>query len=316
MFAWFQLFRIPNIFTLAADVVMVWFLLHAFLPDAVLAKIFPTFCLAGVGSAFLYLAGMALNDVHDVQEDALLRPERPIPSGKISRKTAAWVGGVMLGLGVACYVPTFWISGSFGWTFGLAVLLAICVLAYNTPLKDTFFGPITMGVCRGLNILTLLSFLPLEWLAQSPVWIVPLAICVYIAGVTFFARGETEAGMPQTALATVLPVVVMALGIGLLWNYVTWMCQWNPQSVVALLAAQPWRWSVLIGLLVAWLFVRGLTAAMNGPLAVRKMMKPAIFTLFILDAALAFSVAGLPAALIILALMLPAVVLGTWIAST
>ena len=38
--------------------------------------------------ACLYTAGMALNDVIDAPIDAMERPNRPIPSGRISRRAA------------------------------------------------------------------------------------------------------------------------------------------------------------------------------------------------------------------------------------
>ena len=44
----------------------------------------------------LYLAGMALNDLADREEDARERPERPIPSGAVSPRAAALIGGSLL----------------------------------------------------------------------------------------------------------------------------------------------------------------------------------------------------------------------------
>ena len=37
-----------------------------------------------LSSAGLYLGGMVLNDVFDARLDAVERPERPIPSGRVS----------------------------------------------------------------------------------------------------------------------------------------------------------------------------------------------------------------------------------------
>ena len=47
-------------------------------------------------SALIYLAGMALNDLADREEDARERPDRPIPSGAVSPRAAAIVGGSLL----------------------------------------------------------------------------------------------------------------------------------------------------------------------------------------------------------------------------
>ena len=41
----------------------------------------------------LYAAGMALNDLFDLEIDRAERPARPLPSGRVSPAFAAWIGG-------------------------------------------------------------------------------------------------------------------------------------------------------------------------------------------------------------------------------
>ena len=41
----------------------------------------------------IYAAGIALNDVFDYAIDLEERPGRPLPSGRVSRRFAAWLGG-------------------------------------------------------------------------------------------------------------------------------------------------------------------------------------------------------------------------------
>jgi 4-hydroxybenzoate polyprenyltransferase len=41
-----------------------------------------------IGSSFVYLSGMALNDWADREVDAVERPRRPIPAGEIAPPTA------------------------------------------------------------------------------------------------------------------------------------------------------------------------------------------------------------------------------------
>ena len=93
--AWLELLRLPNVFTAVADVAMGYLVTQATL-DALAA--------AGraliIASAALYLAGMVLNDKFDATLDALERPERPIPSGRISAQTASRLGFGLLALGV------------------------------------------------------------------------------------------------------------------------------------------------------------------------------------------------------------------------
>lgn len=52
-------------------------------------------------SLCLYEAGMALNDWADRDEDAVDRPHRPIPSGRISPAAALGAAGVLTAAGLA-----------------------------------------------------------------------------------------------------------------------------------------------------------------------------------------------------------------------
>ena len=44
----------------------------------------------------LYASGTALNDVFDFEVDRAERPGRPLPSGRVSSRSAAWLGGLGL----------------------------------------------------------------------------------------------------------------------------------------------------------------------------------------------------------------------------
>ncbi len=51
--------------------------------------------------SLFYLGGMYLNDAFDAAGDAVERPERPIPSGRVGRGTVFALGFAMLGGGLA-----------------------------------------------------------------------------------------------------------------------------------------------------------------------------------------------------------------------
>src|SRR5262245_27933466 len=93
MKAWLQLMRLPNVFTAAADVMMGFLVTHGSLQ--------PTshFALLAAASCLLYLSGMVLNDVFDADVDANERPDRPIPSGRITKLAAAACGLALLSSG-------------------------------------------------------------------------------------------------------------------------------------------------------------------------------------------------------------------------
>ncbi len=163
-------------------------------------------CLASI---CLYLGGMVLNDWFDRKTDALERPGRPIPSGRISPKTALVTGILFLigGIGFAALV-----SVSLGCPLAAcyALLISLLVLGYNGWAKSTPFGPIFMGACRAMNVLlgtAVAVSLPNAFgIAAS------LAVGVYIAGVTTVARYETVT-VPMWAirlgkLAALAPVLV------------------------------------------------------------------------------------------------------------
>ena len=81
--AWRQLLRLGNVFSAASNVIAGWLIARGdWGPTGALA-------LLALGSMLMYAAGMALNDAFDAQRDAELRPERPIPSGAVSRRAAS-----------------------------------------------------------------------------------------------------------------------------------------------------------------------------------------------------------------------------------
>ena len=76
--AWLELCRLPNVFTALADP----------LAGALLAgaswKNGPGLVLLMLASGCLYTGGIVLNDWHDIEKDRVERPDRPLPSGRVS----------------------------------------------------------------------------------------------------------------------------------------------------------------------------------------------------------------------------------------
>ncbi|MER6951958.1 SCO3242 family prenyltransferase [Nonomuraea sp. NPDC000554] len=101
-----------------------------------------------VASLCLYLSGMALNDWADREIDAVERPERPIPSGRVSPGRAF---GLAAGLTAAGLLAAALADGRRGLV--RAGLLAGTVWAYDLGLKRTAAGPASMAACRTLDVL-------------------------------------------------------------------------------------------------------------------------------------------------------------------
>ena len=94
----------------------------------------------------LYVAGMILNDAFDCRIDAAGRPDRPLPSGDVSVASAFSTGAALLVTGILLIV---WIAPE-GHAPIFAVLLAAAILYYDYRHKRDPFGPVVMGICRGL----------------------------------------------------------------------------------------------------------------------------------------------------------------------
>jgi 4-hydroxybenzoate polyprenyltransferase len=141
---------------------------------------------AAVAAASLYLAGMALNDLADREEDARERPERPIPSGAVSPGAAAVVGFALLAAGVA--------AARAAGARRSGPLLAALVAAYDFDLKHSpALGPAAMGACRALSLLMgAESARGARGLRDAGEASVLLGL--YVAGLTLLARGETGTG--------------------------------------------------------------------------------------------------------------------------
>lgn len=182
MLAWWQLLRAANVFTAASNVIAGFLIVqHGFEPAAVLATLIAS-------SACLYLAGMVLNDFFDAEVDAVERPERPIPSGRISRSTAGFVGWNLLAAGVLASWLAAWLSHRPVAAL-IGALLAIAVVQYNSLLKNTWAGPVAMGWCRTLNVFLGASIA--ADLSDEPLaWAFAFGVGVYTVGLTYVARSE------------------------------------------------------------------------------------------------------------------------------
>ncbi|PTA47108.1 SCO3242 family prenyltransferase [Micromonospora sp. RP3T] len=103
--------------------------------------------LAGA-SVLLYWAGMAANDWADRRLDAVERPERPIPSGRVRPAVALGLAGGLTAAGLAVATAA---GGRQAGT--VAVGLAATIWGYDLSAKDTTAGPAVMAACRGLDVL-------------------------------------------------------------------------------------------------------------------------------------------------------------------
>ncbi|TLM75011.1 SCO3242 family prenyltransferase [Pseudarthrobacter sp. NamB4] len=102
-----------------------------------------------LASACFYAGGMALNDYADRGTDADERPERPIPSGRISPNKALAAAAVLTlaGLGLSA-------AGGGRRAAAVGLPLAAAIWTYDLLAKQhPVSGALTMGSCRALDVL-------------------------------------------------------------------------------------------------------------------------------------------------------------------
>jgi hypothetical protein len=246
---WLQLVRVPAVFSSLSNAFAGWWMGPAVLgvhgsgavdgSDLVLALI----------AAGLYLmAGMALNDIADLEVDRDERPGRPLPSGAIPLSRAWILVAGFFGTGLLCQ----WIANPVSAQVG--ALLIAAIFLYNFALKGTFLGPLNMGLCRVLNLAAAmaLGFPSLRAFIDLPgaAWGALISLGFYIVLVTFLARDEVRGN-------SILRVRFFFAGLAL------WGAGW------AIFAAVAWSRLTLavlaVLLLQAWLLRNALTGLRRMP---------------------------------------------------
>jgi 4-hydroxybenzoate polyprenyltransferase len=254
-----------------------------------------TLALLLTASSLLYIAGIILNDVFDLEIDRRQRPERPLPSGRIAFATASRLGWTLLVLGVLAGSATGFFTGHMRSGI-VAALLATCILLYDAWLKRTPIGPIAMGTCRSLNVLLGMNVI------DAPIgvsgWLIAGGLGIYVAGVTWLARHEADQSRrSQLAMST----VVIALGIAILAAYPRWCDRLIPQ-----IESDLSRWYLLTGVLGLMIVWRCLWAVIDPiPARVRTAVAQCILSILMLDAVACYAVRGVVWAAMILLLLIP-----------
>jgi 4-hydroxybenzoate polyprenyltransferase len=292
-----RLLRLPNVFTAFADIGLGLCATAALSPAAVNDDFAWKAALLVLASGMLYSAGMVWNDYFDLAEDKRDRPFRPLPSGRVSIRTAVVLGTVLLAGGWACAAAT----GKTGAIVGGTLVAAI--LAYDARIKRTAAGPIGMALCRFLNVLLGLSLADPEGLPVVTRLHLALTIGAYIVGVTWFARTEEKRSDPRVLTRAALVMVVAAL-----------------LALAVATRVPPGTSSPLFPylLVAAGFWVGGpVLAAIRKPTAdrVQSAVRRSIFGLVVLDALLASAFVGTWGLLLVL-LLPPALLLGKWVYST
>lgn len=280
-----QLARLPNVFTAPTNI-MAGYLTITPVPDLHFADL----GILMTSSALLYASGIIFNDYFDVEEDRKERPFRPIPSGKISRETALRLGIVLMSSAVLVTIAVSWES------FAISVLLAGAIIAYDYRLKHSrFFGPLTMGGTRFLNVI----------LGASP---------------SILQHGQSSLMQPLFAAASVLSYVVIISVLSRKETVGT--SQWKISVLISLsyaIAASIAIATVLgffkvqiFSVLIPFVVVQSIILKQSrsgDAVAVQGGIKWMVISIIILDSAFVSGAAGLPYGLATLLFLAPSVIL-------
>lgn len=167
-----------------------------------------------------YTAGMFLNDVCDYAIDCQERPERPLPSGAVSRSAAAASAIAMLVAGSAILLAVSVAS------FVSGLVLVALIVAYDLWHKRNRLSPVLMAGTRVLAYVT--AFAAFAGGASAELVVAAALLGLYVVGLTSIAKVEASG-----ALSGSWPVVLLVLPV----SYYAFELPVGSLALVALFAA-------------------------------------------------------------------------------
>ena len=171
-----QLVRIPGIFTALSNVLIGYF----FLLSETEVVSFPFLLLT---SGMLFCSGMIFNDYFDLQIDKKERPDRPLPSKKISKQNAFLLGVIFIIL-----------ANFFAFVVGyhsliISLIMTALIIVYNYKLKFiSFLGIFNLSSIRFLNVLLGFSLFSITF--DIIQYVIPIGI--FVGGISILAKNESD----------------------------------------------------------------------------------------------------------------------------
>jgi len=293
--AYIQLMRPANIMTAIADI-LAGIAISGWLLDGTGPQTNSFASVLGliISTIGLYGGGIVFNDVFDYKLDQVERPERPLPSRRASLKEAILLGMVLLGIGIGAAFTVSITSGLIAW------LVAGLAVAYNAITKhNTWAGPLTMGLCRGGNLLLGVSIIPEAVGAYLWVAVVPI---LYIGAITLISQGEVHGGN-RAAITIAMGLYTCVLGY--LFMVIISTGTYFLHSIPFI---------IFLGMRIFPAIVQARRTLAAGD--IRKAVKAGILSLIIMDAVWAAGFAGIIYGVVVLLLMPISRLLGKWFAVT
>ena len=196
------LVRLPNLFTLPSNI-LVGFVIAS---SPTLTSYVQVLLLVTI-SILLYCVGLILNDLFDYNIDKKERPDRPLASGKVSRRAAIGLvtafSVLALGLSLIVSIPTLVTSS----------LLFVLIFGYDKFLKKTMAGPFTIAAARVINVMlgASVDFGHIGSFPQLIILTFVLTITfVYVCLIGFISRYEIH-GFPKNTKLFLIPIIIVAI---------------------------------------------------------------------------------------------------------
>jgi 4-hydroxybenzoate polyprenyltransferase len=177
--AYLRMARPAGMVTAMADVIAGVAIAGRF--ESGLDKNFIKILLLCAAASFLYAGGAIYYDVFNAKQDAIDHPERAIPSGAVSG-WAKPIGFILLLIGIALAG----VGSNFGGFIALAIIFFILIYA-KLAKSNPVFGPLFLGICRGLNLILGISLVAFEMQAW---WFLALIPIIYIYAVALIAYSK------------------------------------------------------------------------------------------------------------------------------
>jgi len=226
-------------------------------------------CAAMLTSALVYSAGMAANDLFDIDRDKVLHPDRPLPGGLISKKTARRFTALLILLGLC---GAAWLGHR---VLPVCLGLVLLTFTYNGWLKRKgLIGCLNMGACRVLNM----------WLgiaaaggAVRRLWPLPATLGIYVTAITLLSLQEEQKLDKKGLYALVSGILLALLPLA---GFTAARADQQPSVWLALLP---------LTLLAAWIFTAAAVAARSlTSAAVGSVVRVAVTGIILLDSAILF----------------------------
>ncbi|WP_443642673.1 UbiA family prenyltransferase [Candidatus Levibacter sp. Uisw_134_01] len=172
--------------------------------------------------SLFYIGGMFLNDAFDTKFDIVQRPERPIPSKKITQKMVFIIGFTLLILGIfLLYIEALRTNiFNLNLILFLGMMLSAFIIIYNKYHKNNAYSPLIMGLCR-ISIYFIVSAFFLSYF-NIHIFEASIFLLSYLIGLTYLAKQE-DIGYLKNQWPLLFLIAPIIYGYTLIENYFSYI---------------------------------------------------------------------------------------------